>query len=149
MLAFRLYRWNMTFLDTEMQELGRSIQITTRNTRLLIRTPQVCSGHRCRRKKPLRWNSLNTHTHTHTHTHRLLSRCSISQLITTWHINISWLLTCWYWWWYILMLRYCVKMVVVHFATILKPLEFSILMRGVFRTSQRSKMESFAEIIND
>ena len=47
------------------------------------------------------------------------------------------------------MLRYCVKMVVVHFATILKPLEFSILMRGVFRTSQRSKMESFAEIIND
>ena len=35
----------MTFLDTEMKKLDRSIQINTRNTRSLIRTPQVCLKH--------------------------------------------------------------------------------------------------------
>ena len=35
----------MTFLDKEMKEFGKSIQINTHNTRSLIRTPQVCLRH--------------------------------------------------------------------------------------------------------
>ena len=67
--SFRLWRWNMTFLDTEMRNLAEAPS----NTRSLIRTlkPQVCPRHGCRRNKPLWWKSIHTHppTHTYTHTH--------------------------------------------------------------------------------
>ena len=69
LLECRLWRWNMTFLETEIKELGRSTWNNTHNKRSLILTPQVSPRHRCRRKKPLRWKSRNTHTHIHTHTH--------------------------------------------------------------------------------
>ena len=42
-LEFRLWRWNMTFLDTEMKELGRSTHI--HKTRSLFRAPHVCLIH--------------------------------------------------------------------------------------------------------
>ena len=35
----------MTFLDTEMKELGRNTQINIHNTRSLIHAPQVRLGH--------------------------------------------------------------------------------------------------------
>ena len=35
----------MTFLDTAMKEIGRSIQINTHNTGSLIYTPYVCLRH--------------------------------------------------------------------------------------------------------
>ena len=73
--SFRLWRWNMTFLDTEMRNLAEAPS----NTRSLIRTlkPQVCPRHRCRRNKHLLWKTIHTpthphiyiHTHAHTHAH--------------------------------------------------------------------------------
>ena len=36
--SFRLWRWNMTFSDTEMMELGRKHPTNIHNTRSLIRT---------------------------------------------------------------------------------------------------------------
>ena len=36
---------NMTFLEMEMKELGRSTWNDTHNVTLLIRTPQVCIRH--------------------------------------------------------------------------------------------------------
>ena len=63
----------MTFLDTEMKELGRSIQINTRNTRTLMRTPQVCLRQLAEAftVKEYKHAQIHTqkHTHTHTHTH--------------------------------------------------------------------------------
>lgn len=44
----------MTFLDKEMKEFGKSIQINTHSTRSLIRTSQVSHRYHCRRKS-LRW----------------------------------------------------------------------------------------------
>ena len=35
----------MTFLDTEMKELGRNTQQNIHNTRSLLRAPQVCLRH--------------------------------------------------------------------------------------------------------
>ena len=61
----------MTFLETEMKELGRSTWNNTLNTRSLIRNSGVCPRHRCR-QKPLRWKSINTHTQTHTMSANLL-----------------------------------------------------------------------------
>ena len=54
----------MSFLEKEMKERGRSAQIDTYSTRLLICTPQVCPRYPFRQI-----NHTNTHTHTHTHTH--------------------------------------------------------------------------------
>ena len=65
-LEFRLWRWNMTFLDTEMKELGRSIHI--HKTRSLIRAPHVCLIHLADRRS-LHVGRILTHIHTHTHTH--------------------------------------------------------------------------------
>ena len=70
----------MTFLETEVKELGRSSWCNTHNTRLLIRTSQAFPRHHCRQKKPLRWKSINTHVHTRTHTHTLHHE----MLIRTW-----------------------------------------------------------------
>ena len=69
---FCLWRWNTTFLETETKEVGRSTWYNTHNIRSLIRTPQVCPRHRCKRKKPL-WNThkhKHTYTHAHTHAHK-------------------------------------------------------------------------------
>ena len=57
----------MTFLDTQMKELGRTIQINTHNTRLIIYTLQVCPRHSCRWMKPLRRKSVSTHRNKHAH----------------------------------------------------------------------------------
>ena len=43
--SFPLWRWNLTFSDTEMKELGTRTQIVIHNTRSLIRTSQVCLRH--------------------------------------------------------------------------------------------------------
>ena len=48
-LEFRLWTWNMAFLEMEMKKLGR---------------PTSTSQASCRRKKPLRWKSINTYTRT-------------------------------------------------------------------------------------
>ena len=40
--SFRLWRWKMTFSDTEMKKLGRSPRNNTHSKRSLIRTYQVC-----------------------------------------------------------------------------------------------------------
>ena len=58
----------MKFLDKEMKEFGRSIQINTLNTRSLIRTPHVCLRHLADGRSPY-GETVHTHTHTHTHTH--------------------------------------------------------------------------------
>ena len=55
----------MTFLETEMKELGRSTQQNIHNARSLIRAPQEYrhpTTHTSTHPQP-------THTHTHTHTH--------------------------------------------------------------------------------
>ena len=49
-LEFRLWRWNMTFLEMEMKELGRNTWKNTHNTRSLIRTPKVCLTHLANRR---------------------------------------------------------------------------------------------------
>ena len=56
----------MTFLETEMKELGRGTQHNTHNTRSLIRTLKyvpdiVADGRRLYSEK------IKKHTHTHTH----------------------------------------------------------------------------------
>ena len=56
----------MKFLDKEMKEFGRSIQINTLNTRSLIRTPHVCLRHLADGRSPY-GDTVHTHTHTHTH----------------------------------------------------------------------------------
>ena len=56
----------MTFLDTEMKELGRSIHI--HKTRSLIRAPHVSLIHLADRRS-LHVGRILTHIHTHTHTH--------------------------------------------------------------------------------
>ena len=69
---FCLWRWNTTFLETETKKVGKSTWYNTHNIRSLIRTPQVCPRHRCKRKKPL-WNThkhKHTYTHAHTHAHK-------------------------------------------------------------------------------
>ena len=69
-LEFRLWRWNMTFLDTEMKELGRSTHI--HKTRSLIRAPHVCLIHIADRRS-LHVGRILTHIHTHTHTTQIRS----------------------------------------------------------------------------
>ena len=44
-LEFCLWRWHMTFSDTEMKELGKSTQINIPNTRSLICSLRVCIRH--------------------------------------------------------------------------------------------------------
>ena len=66
----------MTFLDTEMKELGRSTQHDTQNTRSLIRTLKydpdiVADGRNFCGERVLARTHARTHTHTHTHTHIL------------------------------------------------------------------------------
>ena len=59
----------MTFLETEMKELGRGTQHNTHNTRSLIRTLKyvpdiVADGRRLYSEK------IKKHTHTHTRKHQ-------------------------------------------------------------------------------
>ena len=58
----------MTFFDTEIKELDRSIQINTHNTRSLIHTSHVCLRHKPAeafiRQKYLRWESIYKFTYT-------------------------------------------------------------------------------------
>ena len=67
----------MTFLDTEMKELGRSIQINAHNIRLLIRTPHVCLRHLTDGKSTHTHTHTHTHSHTNTHTHIFISNTFI------------------------------------------------------------------------
>ena len=66
--SFRFWTWNMTFLDTEMKELGRSTQYNTHNTKVFICTlkyvPDIVADGRS-----LYGFTIHTHTHAHTHTH--------------------------------------------------------------------------------
>ena len=59
----------MIDFETEMMELGRSIQINIHNTRSLIRTPQVCFDVLLTEEAFTVEEYKHTHTHTHTHTH--------------------------------------------------------------------------------
>ena len=58
----------MTYLETEMKELGRSSWNDTQHN---IVDPYLSSMSQTShsRKKLSRWKSINTHTHAHTHTH--------------------------------------------------------------------------------
>ena len=59
----------MTFLDTEMEELCRSIQISTDNTRSLISTPVYVSDILQTEEAFMVKEYIHTHIHTYTHTH--------------------------------------------------------------------------------
>ena len=63
----------MTFLDTEMEELCRSIQISTDNTRSLISTPvyvsDILQTEEAFMVKEYIHTHIHTYIHTHTHTH--------------------------------------------------------------------------------
>ena len=83
LLEFRLWMWNMAFFEMEITELGRSTWNDTHNTRLLIRTPQVCPRHRCRQKNPLPGKSINTHIYKHTSSQHLLVQSSNRMFRTT------------------------------------------------------------------
>ena len=60
LLGFCLWRWDMTFLETEVKELGRSTYSNTHNTRSLIGTlsyvPDIVAD------GILRWKIINTET---------------------------------------------------------------------------------------
>ena len=79
-LNFESSPWHMTFLDTEMKELGRSNQQNTHYTRSLVRAPQVCLRHFAH-KRSFHGGTLHTHTHTHTYTH--------IHIQTLWNYNTS------------------------------------------------------------
>ena len=65
--SFRLWRWNMTFSDTEMKELGRSTQINIhKQDRWSV--PSSMSRTSCRQKKPSRWKK-----HARAHYHQVKS----------------------------------------------------------------------------
>ena len=57
----------MTFLETKINELGRSPVNNTHNTRSLIRTYKYVPGNVA---KALRWKSINTHTYTSPRLHK-------------------------------------------------------------------------------
>ena len=76
--SLSLWRWNMIFSDTEMIELGIRHTTNIHNTRSMIRTLKYVSWTFCRRKKPSRWQNINTHTHTHTHTHTYILLANIT-----------------------------------------------------------------------
>ena len=59
----------MTFLDTEMKELCRSIQISTDNTRSLISTPVYVSDILQTEEAFMVKEYIHTHTYIHTHIH--------------------------------------------------------------------------------
>ena len=60
----------MTFLKTEMKEYDRSAWNDTHNTRLLIRTPQVCAIQTEGAFTKKEYADKHTHTHAHTRTHK-------------------------------------------------------------------------------
>ena len=66
----------MTFLETEMKELGRSTWNDTQHNIVLQYLPSM-SQMSCSRKTPSRWKSMNTHTH---HIQVAVRRCSSKQL---------------------------------------------------------------------
>ena len=76
----------MTFLKTEMKEYDRSAWNDTHNTRLLIRTPQVCAiqteGAFTKKEYADKHTHTRTHAHTHTntntHTHTFIVSCGVS-----------------------------------------------------------------------
>ena len=61
--SFRLWRWNMTFSDTEMKELGSGTAYNTHNTTSLIRTLKYVSDI-LQTEEAL---TVKEYTHTHTH----------------------------------------------------------------------------------
>ena len=65
----RLWRWNMTFSDTEINELGRSTQNNIHNTWSLIRAIKYVADILQTEEAFTVEEYKHTHTHRHTHTH--------------------------------------------------------------------------------
>ena len=64
----------MTFLDTEMKNLGRSTQQNIHNTRSVIHAPEVCRRHLAGGRS-LDSGRIHRYTHTHTHTQTEPANC--------------------------------------------------------------------------
>ena len=62
----------MTFLDTEMKELGRGIQINTHNIPLMYVSDILQTEETFTVKE---YTQTRAHTHTHTHTHAQSLHC--------------------------------------------------------------------------
>ena len=78
----------MTFLETEIKELGRSTwndnQYNIVDSYLSSMLQTSCSW-----KKPSRWKSINTHTHTRTHTRTHTTKHTYTHMYTHAHTQLN------------------------------------------------------------